>query len=110
MFDPEMRKDCPMRGNFGNCYPIGGFCMNAVSDEICKALHNAYDNGFYDAVRTLKEQYSCENCTIAIEDRQLVVRCRDCKWHSEKGFCKHPNGSTRNIRPADWFCADGKRR
>lgn len=56
MYDPEMRKDCPMRGNLGNCSPIGGFCMDAVSDEICEALHNAYDRGFYNAARTLKEQ------------------------------------------------------
>ena len=56
MYDPEMRKDCPMRGNLGNCSPVGGFCMDAVSDEICEAVHNAYDYGFYNAVRTLKEQ------------------------------------------------------
>lgn len=56
MYDPEMRKDCPMRGNLGNCSPVGGFCMDAVSDEICEAVHNAYDQGFYNAVRALKEQ------------------------------------------------------
>lgn len=39
-----------------------------------------------------------------------IVRCKDCKWYSEKGFCKHPNGGAGNIRPADWFCADGKRK
>lgn len=32
--------------------------MGAVSDEICEALHNAYDNGFYTAMRTLKERYN----------------------------------------------------
>ena len=45
-----------MRGNLGNCSPVGGFCMDAVSDEICEAVHNAYDHGFYNAARTLKEQ------------------------------------------------------
>ena len=45
-----------MRGNLGNCSPVGGFCMDAVSDEICAAVHNAYDRGFYNAARTLKEQ------------------------------------------------------
>ena len=56
MYDPEMRKDCPMRGNLGNCSPVGGFCMDAVSDEICEAVHNAYDRGFYNALKRLKEQ------------------------------------------------------
>ena len=56
MYNPEMRKDCPMRGNLGNCSPVGGFCMDAVSDEICEAVHNAYDQGFHNAVRALKEQ------------------------------------------------------
>ena len=114
MIDPEMRTDCPMRTHLGNCYPVGGFCMDAVSDEICKALHNAYDNGFYDAVRTLQEQYSCENCAIAIEDRQPVVRCGDCK-HYKDGFCYNPNTyyddeKTRGNTVPDWFCADGKKR
>ena len=39
-----------------------------------------------------------------------IVRCKNCKWFSEKGFCKHPDGGAGNIRPADWFCGDGKRR
>ena len=41
---------------------------------------------------------------------QELIRCKDCKWFSEKGFCKHPDGGAANIRPADWFCADGERR
>lgn len=61
MYDPEMRKDCPMRGNLGNCSPVGGFCMDAVSDEICEAVHNAYDYGFCNAVRMLKEQHEKED-------------------------------------------------
>lgn len=60
MYDPEMRKDCPMRGNLGNCSPVGGFCMDAVSDEICEAVHNAYDHGFHNALKTLKEQEAVE--------------------------------------------------
>jgi len=41
---------------------------------------------------------------------QELIRCKDCKWHSEKGFCKHPNGGAGNVRPVDWFCADGERK
>lgn len=32
-----------------------------------------------DALALLKEQDNCENCAVAIEDRQPVVRCKDCK-------------------------------
>lgn len=66
MYDPEMRKDCPMRGNLGNCSPVGGFCMDAISDEICEAVHNAYNHGFYDALKKLKDQDAevewCSRC------------------------------------------------
>lgn len=41
----EDRKECPMRHSNGNCLPCGGFCT-AVNDEICKALHNAYQSGY----------------------------------------------------------------
>lgn len=64
MYDPEMRKDCPMRGNLGNCSPVGGFCMDAVSDEICEAVHNAYEHGFYNAVRMMKEQEHSETFIV----------------------------------------------
>lgn len=39
-----------------------------------------------------------------------IVRCKDCKWLSEKGFCKHPNGGAGNIRSENWYCADGERK
>jgi len=45
-----------------------------------------------------------------LKEQPETVRCKDCKWYSEKGFCKHPNGGAGNIRPADWFCADGVKR
>ena len=40
----SIREDCPMRHENGNCLPCGGFCL-AVNDEICQALHQAYDKG-----------------------------------------------------------------
>ncbi len=54
MYNPERRKDCPMRGKLGNCGPIGGFCYDAVSDELCEAAHNAYDHGWSDALMRAK--------------------------------------------------------
>lgn len=41
----DLRKDCPMRHENGNCLPAGGFCT-AVSNPICEALHNAYLSGY----------------------------------------------------------------
>lgn len=45
----ELRKDCPMRHENGNCIPCGGFCMD-VNNPICKAVHNAYASGINDEV------------------------------------------------------------
>lgn len=44
MFEVELRKDCPMRHENGNCLPAGGFCT-AVNDAICSSLHNAFRHG-----------------------------------------------------------------
>lgn len=41
----DKRKDCPMRHPNGNCLPCGGFCT-AVNDEICEALHQAFQSGY----------------------------------------------------------------
>ncbi len=64
-----------------------------------------------DALTLLKEQNDCENCAMAIEDRQMVIRCRDCKYgnlHDYTGYyiCIKPFGEKISHRP-DWFCADG---
>lgn len=65
----------------------------------------------HDAAELLKEQDNCENCAIAIEDRQPIVRCKDCKWfemsrYGERGFCKN----VELIRRTTFYCADGERR
>ena len=64
-----------------------------------------------DAVELLKEQSQCENCAIAIEDRQMVVRCKDCKHRDpedKKCDCGH-DIHWQLPRPDNWFCADGER-
>lgn len=67
-----------------------------------------------DVLTLLKEQDNCENCAIAIEDRQPVVRCRDCK-HGEKvpTFKYYPDVTWCNkyltSHNDNWFCADGER-
>ena len=50
----ELRKDCPMRHENGNCTTCGGFCT-AVNDPICEGLHSAYDAGWYAALRAQQE-------------------------------------------------------
>ena len=45
--------ECPMRNEVGNCSVHGGFCANAVSDEICEALHQAYNKGFRNGAKQI---------------------------------------------------------
>ena len=60
------------------------------------------------ALALLREHDDCENCAIAIEDRQLVVRCKDCKHYDpDTQSC---NDGLDGIFLPDWFCADGERR
>ena len=60
------RKNCPMRhAETGNCLVAGGFCVDAISDEMCEALHNAYDSGYYDALRAQQEAEKNEPLTGA---------------------------------------------
>jgi hypothetical protein len=48
--------ECPMRHKeSGNCLVVGGFCADAISDEICEALHQAYDKGFIDGAEKMKQ-------------------------------------------------------
>ncbi|MBQ8830835.1 MAG: DUF551 domain-containing protein [Oscillospiraceae bacterium] len=49
----DIRKDCPMRHENGNCLVAGGFCT-AVNDPICEALHNAYYCGYRNGVTVQK--------------------------------------------------------
>jgi hypothetical protein len=50
----DLRVDCKMRHENGNCLPCGGFCT-AVSNEICCALHNAYNHGFSDCHEIIRK-------------------------------------------------------
>lgn len=60
MFEHALKyPECPMRHQeSGNCLVHGGFCADAVSDEICEALHQAYDKGFRDGSIRMKEHLS----------------------------------------------------
>ncbi len=73
MISPETRRDCPMRGASGNCLPVGGFCADVVSNEICEVIHNAYQHGYSDALALLKEQEPVE----PILEQDFMV-CGNC--------------------------------
>ena len=54
---------------------------NYVNSYISLTTNHDYEFEMHKAVLALlKEQDNCENCAIAIEDRQFVVRCKDCIW------------------------------
>lgn len=78
----DLRKDCPMRHENGNCAVIGGFCT-AVNDPICEGLHNAYDNGYRAAA--LRAQHERENPSgvktlIARQKAADVAPVRHGRW------------------------------
>jgi len=64
----------------------------------------------------LQEHDDCENCAIAIEDRQPVVRCKDCKhgqyeeWDNGECIDKTVYCDGYGIHKPDWFCGDGDRK
>lgn len=43
----DNKEDCPMRHENGNCLPMGGFC-NALKNELCDAMKQAYEKGYRD--------------------------------------------------------------
>lgn len=50
------RKICPMRhSDNGNCLPAGGPCTT-VDDQICAALHSAYNMGVCDLLRRIRKR------------------------------------------------------
>lgn len=65
----DLRKDCRMRHENGNCTVAGGFCT-AVSDPICEALHNAYNSGYFDGEANTFKWYSKRFDLESLEWRQ----------------------------------------
>ena len=41
----NIKEDCPMRHENGNCLPMGG-CCPALKNEICDALQQAFEMGY----------------------------------------------------------------
>lgn len=112
------------------CHDVPMLFSESYRDcEYTRGMYCRQDILIEDTLALLKEQDTCENCAIAIEDRQPVVRCKDCKhrpkepdWKTyESGFdLEFPEGSKCPCRCSgdkwyswypedDWFCADGER-
>lgn len=53
MDDFSGRNVCPLRHENDNCLPIGSFCT-AVNDNICDALHRAYQDGYFNGLRKVE--------------------------------------------------------
>ena len=67
----DLRKDCQMRHENGNCTVIGGFCT-AVNDPICEGLHSAYDSGYRAAaLRAQQERENPKQITNADRIREM---------------------------------------
>ena len=97
-------------------------CCSAMSGEKCRKCpysSECLDENFpvgmshlaADALWLLKTD-GCENCAMAVEDRQMVVRCKDCKWaevsDNERTWCDHVDHDF--CHNNDWFCADGQKK
>lgn len=76
---------------------------NMVTPEMCIKIGQTIS----DTLSLLKEQNICENCAIAIEDRQPVVRCKDC-WKREFDNCPFYEYSM-VVQEDNFFCADGEK-
>ena len=86
-------------------YYFKAYCTSDAEDhEMLKAV-----------LALLKEQDNCENCAIAIDDRQPVVRCKDCEhcyFASNRVPMEQSHACGKHgidVTP-DWFCADGERK
>ncbi len=88
----ERKKSCPMRHpENGNCLPVGGFCLDAVSAPICKAMHMAYEMGFTSgATRFQREAQKNEPLTL---EQLLEMDCQPV-WVEHPDGYKHYDGWT----------------
>ena len=88
-----MIKDCKMRHENGNCLPAGGFCT--ANNNICEALQNAYNHGYFEGCQTGFEKGK-EEKWIPVSDR--LPEYRD--WYL--GIFKEPD--TGWINPIPFIC------
>ena len=87
--ESQLRKDCPMRHENGNCLPSGGFCT-AVNAPICAAIHNAYYMGKTSATDVVEVVHGYWKETTHITEskrgREIHSKLYNCS------NCDAPNG------------------
>ena len=83
----DLRKDCQMRHENGNCTVIGGFCT-AVNDPICEGLHSAYDSGYRAAdLRAQQERENPNPMTNADRIRSMSdEELADMLWKTGRNY------------------------
>lgn len=83
----DLRKDCQMRHENGNCIVIGGFCT-AVNDPICEGLHSAYDSGYRAAaLRAKQERENPKQITNADRIRDMSdEELADMLWKTGRNY------------------------
>ena len=109
----DLRKDCQMRHENGNCTVIGGFCT-AVNDPICEGLHSAYDSGYRAAaLRAQQERENPKQITNAdriraMSDEYLAKHMVDIGWdcHLCAEHIRIDNEPLMRIEKCDEKCAE----
>ena len=74
---------------------ILGCCPSCLDSE----YECGYDDGLIQVVHRLKH--------LPTIDAVPVVRCKDCVWCDERGYC---NKHEMFVENCDWYCADGERK
>lgn len=83
----DLRKDCPMRHENGNCMVAGGFCTS-INDPICKALHYAYDFRYREAASREKIVPDCQRPLTVDELREMAGEPVWCSEYQCYGIVK----------------------
>ena len=87
--------------------------MDAVSDEICEAVHNAYDHGFYNALKMLKAQEPRVMTADEVQEDKLVwieVPQSDEIWPAllrETDWFGHPTWAMRGYALGGYYLHSG---
>jgi len=86
--------------------------MTADIEKVIKAVEEAFDLVHSDFIGTddfnEKEwEQNKADALVLLKSQPQIVRCKDCKfWYKDE--CSHLCAITGDLRPKDWFCADGE--
>nr|WP_325297127.1 hypothetical protein [uncultured Dysosmobacter sp.] len=99
----KREKPCPMRHpENGNCLPIGGFCIDAVSDNICEALHQAYEIGLAAGYARTAPEAPEEGQDAPSEEP--TRNCLHCRSYKPAYICDKHGHTVKNPQQAEPPC------